>query len=176
MTNLFMKPLQSLLAVTLITLLATACQQNKGGDFNPDWNQMGGAYDPATGMTSLPSRDEGISFYSSEVDRSMFQAVYFSFDDDRIMPSEQAKVDRVASYLRDGNSRLIIAGHTCTIGTSEYNRVLGERRAHTVRNALASMGVNPNHVQTISFGEDAPADPSVLERNRRAEFGVYRPR
>jgi len=173
-----MKTFHALLSLALFSILGSACQQQNqgGGEFDPNWNQMGGAYDPATGMTSLPSRDEGISFYSSEVDRNMFQPVYFSFDDDRIMTSEQGKVQQVASYLRAGGARLIIAGHTCTIGTSEYNRVLGERRAHTVRNSLASMGVDPNLVQTISFGEDSPADPNALERNRRAEFGIYRPR
>jgi peptidoglycan-associated lipoprotein len=73
---------------------------------------------------------------------------------------------------------IIIAGFTDERGTEEYNRGLGERRAQAVRDALIGMGVNGARLQTVSFGEDMPADPGSGEeawaKNRRAEFGVVR--
>jgi peptidoglycan-associated lipoprotein len=73
---------------------------------------------------------------------------------------------------------VIIAGFTDERGTPEYNRGLGERRALAVREALLRAGVDAALLQTVSFGEEMPEDPSSGEaawaRNRRAEFGVVR--
>jgi peptidoglycan-associated lipoprotein len=73
---------------------------------------------------------------------------------------------------------LIIAGFTDERGTEEYNRGLGERRALAVREALISQGISGGRIQTVSFGEEMPANPGSGEAawaaNRRAEFGVVR--
>ena len=76
-----------------------------------------------------------------------------------------------------GNS-IIIAGFTDERGTPEYNRGLGERRAQAVREAVMHAGGNAQHLQTVSFGAELPADSgsseSAYAKNRRAEFGVVR--
>ena len=71
---------------------------------------------------------------------------------------------------------MIVAGFCDERGTAEYNRALGEKRAGAVREALIADGVDPNRVQTVSFGAEMPVDPgsneSAWAKNRRAEFGV----
>jgi peptidoglycan-associated lipoprotein len=53
---------------------------------------------------------------------------------------------------------------------------LGDRRAHAARDFLISLGVAPERIQTVSFGETRPAVAESNERawalNRRDEF-VY---
>ena len=98
--------------------------------------------------------------------------IYFAYDSDALVPSEKAKVERIAAYLADKPELgLVIEGHCDQRGTDEYNRALGERRANAVRAALAACGVNDANMKTKSFGEDKPAvsgqDESAWRQNRR---------
>ena len=128
--------------------------------------------------SALPDRNEGASFLSENVDKSRFSPVYFGFDSYSVEPSEEGKLNSVASFLQNSSQELIIAGFTDERGTAEYNRGLGEKRAQAVRSYLLSRGADANRIQTTSFGSELPADPGHGEaawaKNRRAEFGVVR--
>jgi OOP family OmpA-OmpF porin len=62
---------------------------------------------------------------------------------------------------------LTIEGHTCNIGTAEYNLALGERRAKAVRDYLVSRGVAADRLNTVSFGEEQPKYDNSREETRR---------
>ena len=70
----------------------------------------------------------------------------------------------------------MIEGHTCNIGTAEYNLALGERRAAEVRNYLVRRGIAPGRLTTVSYGEERPAhdngEEATRRLNRRAAFVV----
>ena len=68
--------------------------------------------------------------------------------------------------------RTLIEGHCCEIGTAEYNLALGERRAKATRDHLLMLGITPDRLTTVSYGEERPLDRANLERNRRSEFVV----
>ncbi|MCX7712663.1 MAG: OmpA family protein [Chthoniobacterales bacterium] len=158
-----------LFGATLLTLAACASK---------DKDRFAGVDSDYVLGTPLPERNEGVSFFGSNVSRSEFPPIYFAFDSYTISPSEMTKVQQIASSLRERNNDVIIAGFTDNRGTEEYNRGLGERRAQAVRSALINYGVNADRLQTVSFGEEMPADPRDNEeawaKNRRAEFGVVR--
>jgi peptidoglycan-associated lipoprotein len=128
--------------------------------------------------TPLPDRQDGASFLSSNVDKSQFPPVYFGYDSYSVEGSEMGKIEEAARGLSGSGSTVIIAGFTDERGTEEYNRGLGERRALSVREALIQRGCDPSKLQTVSFGEEMPADSgggeSAWAKNRRAEFGVVR--
>ena len=63
--------------------------------------------------------------------------------------------------------KLEIEGHTCNIGTAEYNLALGERRATSVKDYLASRGISADRLQTISYGEERPKYDNSREETRR---------
>ncbi len=116
-------------------------------------------------------------------DRALFAAntVLFDFDSSVIMSSERSNIASVAAYLISSrNAAVEVEGHCDERGTEEYNRSLGERRALAVREELASLGIDPKRVHTISFGEDRPAvdghDEGAWARNRRGEFVLLTPR
>jgi len=73
----------------------------------------------------------------------------------------------VTAMQQDATLRLTIEGHTCNIGTSEYNLALGERRATSVRDYLVSRGINANRLQTVSYGEERPKYDNSREETRR---------
>ncbi len=133
--------------------------------------------DYVTGMP-LPDRVEGANFFGNSVNRGQFSPIYFGYDSYVVSDSELVKLDVVADAMKKMSNDIIIAGFTDERGTEEYNRGLGERRAQAVREALIGMGVNGGRIQTVSFGEEMPADPGSGEAawaaNRRAEFGVIR--
>lgn len=146
-----------------------ACNKKRGEQY------AGIDGDYVTG-TPLPDRIEGVSYFGPGVQRGQFPPVYFEFDSFEVSGSEMGKIDQVAAAMRNSGKTLIVAGFTDERGTEEYNRGLGERRALAVRQALINAGVNGGKIQTVSFGEEYPADPGSGEtawaKNRRAEFGV----
>ena len=109
------------------------------------------------------------------------QTVYFELDRSEIHPDDLGKVEAVAGILaQDAQNKVLIEGHCAERGTEEYNRALGERRALSVRDAQAGLGVSADRIRTMSFGEDRPADPGLddaaYSRNRRGEFVLLKPK
>jgi len=109
--------------------------------------------------------------------REIFQAntVHFEYDSSVVKSGEKSKVQGVADYLKSNPADAVeIEGHCDERGTEEYNRSLGDRRALALREVLASMGVDPMRVDTISYGKDRPVDTGKSDaahrKNRRGEF------
>ena len=103
------------------------------------------------------------------------ETVYFAFDDYTLSSEAQSTVNSLADSLRANPSAVVqIKGHCDERGSIEYNLALGERRANAVKNYLTSLGVDGARLNTISYGEEQPADDghdeSAWARNRRAEF------
>lgn len=161
-----------LLVAALVTTGGTGCSKFK----KKQAGSATGDYDFVSG-SPLPERS-GASFFAANVDRSMFPAVYFGYDSYAVEPGERGKVEQIAAFLKGGGKSIIVAGFTDERGTPEYNRALGERRAQALREELISMGAGAADIQTVSFGEEMPADAgggeSAYAKNRRAEVGVIK--
>jgi peptidoglycan-associated lipoprotein len=103
--------------------------------------------------------------------------VYFDFDSTDIRPESQTIIESNVGYLR-GSPRIItqLEGHTDERGSREYNIALGERRANAVRQVMSAMGVSPQQIRVVSYGEERPAagggDEQSYAQNRRVEI-VY---
>ncbi len=132
--------------------------------------------DPA--FDALPMDDEfRRELTSEERDFLAERIVYFAFDSSTISSEDEAVVRAHARYLSyHPNSRVVLEGHTDERGSREYNIGLGERRAQSVRRMLLAQGVSSGQIETVSFGEEQPADMRSNEEawrlNRRVEF-VY---
>jgi len=103
--------------------------------------------------------------------------VFFGFDAYQLSGEARATVERLAAWLKQYPSRQVtIEGHTDERGTREYNLALGAQRANAVRDYLIVMGIDPNRVETVSFGEERPAvrgsNEDAWAQNRRAVFAV----
>ncbi|RKI47091.1 hypothetical protein D7X55_36885 [Corallococcus sp. AB049A] len=97
--------------------------------------------------------------------------IYFPLDSSILPPEATEELSRIAQALRQrSQAKVTVAGHTCELGTTEYNVALGQRRAASVRAYLVNLGVEPQRISVISYGEERPADVNAPEKNRRAEF------
>ncbi len=128
---------------------------------------------PAVTSTALPEHMDPASAISRE------RSVFFAFDDSNVAPPYMPLVERHASYLTANPSLAArIEGHADERGGPEYNLALGQRRAEAVARALRLLGVAPNRVEAVSYGEERPSDKSRDEaawaRNRRADIGYPR--
>jgi outer membrane protein OmpA-like peptidoglycan-associated protein len=68
---------------------------------------------------------------------------------------------------QDATLRIQIEGHTCNIGTAEYNLALGDRRANSVRDYLMSRGIAAGRLSTVTYGEERPKHDNSREETRR---------
>ena len=99
--------------------------------------------------------------------------IYFAYDKAVLPPEALPLLELHAAFLRNNpDRRVMIEGNTDERGTREYNLALGERRADSVRTFMVSTGVRRSQVDTVSYGEERPADPGHDEaawaKNRRA--------
>jgi len=98
----------------------------------------------------------------------VFEDVHFDFDRYSLRPEATRALDEaVRSLQQNAALRLEIEGHTCNIGTAEYNLALGERRATAVREYLASRGIGADRLRTVSYGEERPKFENAREETRR---------
>ena len=97
-----------------------------------------------------------------------FEDVHFDFDRFTLRPDALSVLDEAVKAMQaDATLRLTIEGHTCNIGTTEYNLALGERRAQAVRDYLTSRGIDAGRVQAVSYGEERPKHDNDREETRR---------
>jgi peptidoglycan-associated lipoprotein len=99
--------------------------------------------------------------------------VFFESDSSELTSQSIATLEKQAQWLQVYNQyTFTIEGHADERGTREYNIALGARRAQTVRDYLASRGVQPQRMRTISYGKERPVavcnDISCWSQNRRA--------
>jgi len=98
----------------------------------------------------------------------VFEDVHFEFDRYTLRADALRVLDEaIAAMQANANLRLEIEGHTCNIGTAEYNLALGERRAAAVREYLSSRGVNADRLRIVSYGEERPKHDNTREETRR---------
>jgi outer membrane protein OmpA-like peptidoglycan-associated protein len=97
-----------------------------------------------------------------------FEDVHFDFDRYSLRPEATRVLDEAVNALRqDATLRITVEGHTCNIGTAEYNLALGERRSSSVRDYLVSRGIAADRLQTVSYGEERPKYDNAREETRR---------
>lgn len=109
--------------------------------------------------------------------RGYLEDVFFETDRWDIKPEGTAALTRNVTWMQQYPSVLILVeGHCDERNTREYNLALGERRASTVRDYLVFLGIAPQRIQIISYGEERPFalghGESVWRLNRRSHFVI----
>lgn len=101
--------------------------------------------------------------------------IYFDFDSFVVKDEFRPTIEGYAKVLTaTKGKRMKIEGHTDERGGREYNLALGQKRAEATVKSLTLLGVSPDQLEAVSFGEERPAVEGATEeawgKNRRAEF------
>ncbi len=105
----------------------------------------------------------------------VLENIYFDFDSDVIRPKSFPELDRMSEMLLDNpDLHMTIDGHTCNMGSDEYNQNLSERRAGAIARYFMEKGVLSTCLDYHGYGESRPitsnATEAGREMNRRVEF------
>lgn len=112
--------------------------------------------------------------------QTALEKVYFNFDSSDLSKSSRDVLSHDAEILlkEQKNAKVRIEGNCDERGSAEYNLALGERRAKAAAKYLATLGVPPERLTTISYGKEKPAvqgsDESAWAKNRRDEFVIQK--
>lgn len=92
-----------------------------------------------------------------------------------LKPGAYTTIDRLAIALKEVPARkVLIEGHTDSVGSEESNQRLSESRAQSVQAALLERGVMGNQITTIGKGESTPVasndDAGGRQQNRRVDL------
>jgi outer membrane protein OmpA-like peptidoglycan-associated protein len=105
-------------------------------------------------------------------------AVIFASNKAELLPAARAKLDQVATALKQSepNARFLVEGHTDSRGADDMNQELSARRAAAVRDYLVQQGVPSDRITSAGRGKTEPvADNNTAEgraNNRRVEIIV----
>jgi adhesin transport system outer membrane protein len=107
--------------------------------------------------------------------------VKFALNSSVLVNQYDKDINDAARYLADNpNTDAVIAGHTDSTGTDEYNQWLSERRAEAVRDRLVKEhGVDLGRLTVKGYGEKQPMatnkTASGRRLNRRVDMVVDKP-
>jgi peptidoglycan-associated lipoprotein len=139
--------------VAAIMVLLSACAST-----GPTLSDTSGDTTVASGPTGPVPGSQG------DLEDSAGHRVFFGFDQYTLTPQAQATLARQAAWLQEyPETRILVAGNADERGTREYNLALGARRAEAARDYLASLGVDPARITTVSYGKERPLDPRSTE-------------
>jgi len=90
------------------------------------------------------------------------------------------RLNKLINFLNEYPERLVlIEGHTDSMGTSEYNQGLSQRRSESVKYYLTQQGIATQRLSTSGMGENQPiaSNDSAAGRlqNRRVEIIIENP-
>ena len=101
--------------------------------------------------------------------------VLFDTGKSTLKPGAMSAINRLATFLsQNSNTKVLIEGHTDSVGSDDYNIGLSERRARAVATELESRGIPESQIQTLGRGKDMPVatngTPEGRQQNRRVEI------
>lgn len=103
--------------------------------------------------------------------------IQFEPDSDKLLPSEQKKLQKIGEVLKQFNNDLLITGHCAERGTESARQALSESRAKSVADFLIKNNIrNEYHIFTQGKGSSQPVASNTTEegrsRNRRVEITI----
>jgi outer membrane protein OmpA-like peptidoglycan-associated protein len=114
----------------------------------------------------------------------MREGANFNFNSAALPEQARKEIDGFLSDLKGDpagmeNTLFVVAGHTDSVGSEDYNYELGKKRADSVtRYLITQKKMDPLRVVAVSYGENTPMvennTPQNRAKNRRVEILVYR--
>ncbi|MFQ3306996.1 MAG: peptidoglycan-associated lipoprotein [Candidatus Midichloriaceae bacterium] len=137
----------------------------------------------AVGCTHKPSGSSNSGYSGDDINsisKSTFEdlenkvgdRVFFAVNSSSLSDVAKEVLKRQIEFMKKhSHLKFVLEGYCDKRGTVEYNLALGERRANSVKEFLASHGLNSDRLTVISFGKERPAvmgdSQEAYRQNRR---------
>ena len=111
-----------------------------------------------TSDTAEEDAEYSVDFILASINKPVvIDNIFYDFDKASLRPESKAALDEMAQVMRDNpNITIEMASHTDRKGSDEYNLALSERRAKSVIDYLISVGIAPDRLQHMGYGESRP--------------------
>ena len=95
--------------------------------------------------------------------------LHFALDSARIRPVDRPKLDKLGRFMAQyPETHAVVEGHTCNLGSAEYNFDLSWRRARSVRTYLVeNYDIDPDRLQARGYGLTQPIADNSTEAGRK---------
>jgi len=127
-----------------------------------DYTELGklGVFDDGTRQMNIGNELKNKGFVD-------LYGIYFDFGSATLKPESRTVLDKIAKFSQDNPSlKLIIEGHTDSVGDSVKNLALSENRAKSVVEALVAAGVIRANLASAGFGAAKPVGDNTTITGR----------
>ena len=118
--------------------------------------------------------DNSVSIVTKNSENKILQIIYFDFDKSKLSDVSIEEIKNFINTNKKTIKKFIVVGHTDTMGTKKYNKVLSLERAEAVQKILIELGIEKNNIRILGKGEDnlrVQNDDEINHpANRRAEI------
>lgn len=120
---------------------------------------------------------EGVEIDEATGRLIVHQHILFDFNSDEVKKEAIRPLSEIVEAFNNlPKASIQIYGYTDNLGSESYNLALSERRANSVAQVLAELGIHEDKIEAIGRGERDPIASNDSEygrsRNRRVEFKV----
>jgi len=104
--------------------------------------------------------------------------ILFPVNSAQLQAGAKTEISQLAQTLKKyPDTNILVEGHTDNTGTRQINQPLSERRAQSVADYAASLGVDRSRITTRGYADDQPiadnATAAGRQQNRRVEIAIY---
>jgi OmpA-OmpF porin, OOP family len=105
--------------------------------------------------------------------------VFFDFDKYDLRPESFVELNRVVKLLNENpNIEIEMSAHTDNKGSDDYNFILSDNRAKSVKDYIVSQGISASRIVSRGYGETKPEVANDTDENRqinrRVEFTIIK--
>lgn len=110
-----------------------------------------------------------------ETGRVALYGIYFDFNKAEVKPESEPTLGEIAKLMEEKPAlRILVVGHTDSVGSFEMNKTLSQKRAEAVVASLGSRKIGPKRMFPVGVSFAAPVTMNSTEegraRNRRVEL------
>jgi outer membrane protein OmpA-like peptidoglycan-associated protein len=147
---------------------------NNNGGQNGNNNSDQNGNNNAQGNGNNQNNNSNPNVVTSREGLSSLVDVHFMLNESSIQSNLYPLLNEIVALLKaNPGSSIVLEGHADATGEDEFNQLLSQKRTESLRKYMISQGIDPNRVQTGSFGESRPkflnTTPKGRALNRRVE-------